>query len=251
MAGEAQNQLCALGQIRVEWRTAYGPAAQPRSFPIPQFIDLPTERTCAGTDLLLAIVALACLIYLVRLRRAPFKTQVWAAAFGLLTFAAAMGAVAHGFKMSAQLNRILWMPLNLALGLAIGMFVVGVVYDQWGQAAARRVLPILLGVGVAFFLVTVLIPGSFTVFILYEAVAMLFALAVYVLVAARGPLPGAWWMVAGVAITIAAAGIQALGVTRFTALGCEFDHNGAFHLIQIAGVLVLTNGLRLALLAKQ
>lgn len=208
-----------------------------------QFIDIPAERTTAATDLLLAIVALGCLAYLARLGREPFKTRVWIAAFGLLAFAAAMGAVAHGFQMSARLNRILWQPINLALGLAIAMFVVGVVYDRWGQAAAQRVFSILLGVGVAFFLVTVFIPGTFLVFILYEAVAMLFALVVYILVAARGSLPGAWWMVAGVAITILAAVIQALGVTRVNVIW-EFDHNGVFHLVQIVGVIALTIGLR-------
>jgi hypothetical protein len=152
--------------------------------------------------------------------------------------------------MSQQLNRALWMPLNLALGLAVGLFVVGVVYDQWGLATAQRMLPILIGVGVAFFLITVFVPGNFLVFILYEAVAMLFALAVYVLIAAQGQLPGAWWMAVGVGITILAAVIQALGKTRITVIW-EFDHNGVFHLAQIVGVLVLTVGLYTALLAKK
>jgi hypothetical protein len=219
---------------------------------MPQFIDIPTEQTTAATDLLLALLAGACVFYLARIgsARDPFKTVVWYAAFGLLTFAAAMGAVAHGFQMSARLNRILWQPLNLALGLAIAMFVVGVVYDRWGQAAAQRVLPILLAVGVIFFAVTLAIPGSFMVFILYEAVAMLFALVVFFLIATRGTIPGAWWMVAGVGITIVAAVIQALGTTRVNIIW-DFDHNGVFHLVQIAGVLVLTIGLRIALLSKQ
>jgi len=219
---------------------------------MPQFIDIPTERTTAATDVLLALLAVVCAVYLARVgsARDPFKTRVWCAAFGLLAFASAMGAVAHGFQMSERLNRALWQPLNLALGLVIALFVVGVVYDRWGQAAAQRALPITLGMGVVFFLVTVLIPGSFLVFILYEAVAMLFALAVYLLIAARGTLPGAWSMVAGVAITIAAAVIQALGITRVHVIW-DFDHNGVFHLVQVAGVIVLTGGLRTALLDRQ
>lgn len=221
---------------------------------MPQFIDLPTEQTTAATDLLLALVAGACLLYLARLGHArdPFKTAIWCAAFALLTLAAALGAVAHGFKMSSQLNRLLWQPLNLALGLAIAMFVVGVVYDRWGQTAARRALPIMIAVGLLFFLVTVWIPGSFRVFILYEALAMLFSLIVYLLIAVQGGLPSAWWMAAGVLITIVAAVIQALGAVRVTlACGWEFDHNGVFHLVQVLGVLALTIGLRGALLAER
>jgi hypothetical protein len=123
-----------------------------------------------------------------------------------------------------------------------------VVYDRWGPAAARRALPILLGVGVLFFGVTVVLPGSFRVFILYEAVATVFALVVYLVLAARGQLPGAAVMAIGILISIVAAAVQASGAVSFKALW-EFDHNGVFHLIQIAGVAVLTVGLRMALLA--
>ena len=213
-----------------------------------EFIDIPTEQTTAATDVLLALVALVSVVYLLRIGkgRDPWKTRIWAWGFGLLAFASALGAVAHGFKMSEQLNDLLWKPLNLALGLTIAMFAVGVVYDRWGEASSRRVLPILIGVGVAFFVVTVVIPGSFLVFILYEAVAMLFALVVYVLLAARRHLVGASVMAAGILITIVAAGIQASGAVVLTIIW-EFDHNGIFHLIQVVGVAVLVAGLRMAL----
>jgi hypothetical protein len=216
-----------------------------------EFIDIPTEQTTAATDLLLALVALASVVYLARVGkgRDPWKARIWSWAFGLLTFASAMGAVAHGFKMSEQLNRLLWQPLNLALGLTIAMFAVGVVYDRWGHAISKRVLPILVAVGVVFFGVTVVIPGSFLVFILYEAAAMLFALAVYVLLAARKQLAGAAVMAAGILITIVAAAIQASGAV-FVKIIWEFDFNGIFHLIQVVGVVVLVAGLRTAMYAR-
>jgi hypothetical protein len=56
-------------------------------------------------------------------------------------------------------------------------------------------------------------------------------------------------MAAGVLITIIAAVVQAGKAVRVTVLW-EFDYNGLFHLIQITGVIVLTAGLRLALLAQ-
>jgi hypothetical protein len=215
-----------------------------------QWIDTPTEQTTAATDVLLALEALASVLYLSRLGVGGdvFKVRVWSCAFGLLAFAATLGAVAHGCRMSAQLNRLLWQPINLALGLTVAMFVVGVVYDHWGPAAAGRVLPIMVGVGTAFFGLTVILPGTFTVFIVYEAAAMVFALAVYVLLAARQQLAGAAAMAAGIGITLVAAAVQASGSVSVTAIW-ELDHNGIFHLIQIAGVVVLVAGLRMALLA--
>jgi hypothetical protein len=216
-----------------------------------QFIDIPTERTTAVTDVILALFAVVCVVYLLRIGRARdlWKASVWAWAFGLLALSAALGAAAHGFVMSPKTNRLLWQPLNLALGLTVSLFVVGVVYDLWGLAASRRVLPILLGVGVAFYLVTLVIPGGFLVFIGYEALAMLFALGAYLWLAARGRLKGAWLMAAGVMVTIVAAGIQASNAVQVTVIW-EFDHNGVFHLVQVIGVLVLTAGLRAALLAR-
>ncbi len=136
----------------------------------------------------------------------------------------------------------------MALGLTVAMFVVGVIYDQWGLVATRRVLPILIAVAVAFFVVTVLVPGTFLAFIVYEAAAMLFALVVYILLAVRGQLTGAAVMAAGITISIIAAAVQASGAVSVTALW-EFDHNGIFHLIQIVGVVVLVAGLRMALLS--
>lgn len=209
-----------------------------------EFIDIPTEQTTAATDVLLALGALGALF---AVRRAGqdkdrWKTTTWVWAWGLLCFASALGAVAHGFKMSQQTNDLLWQPLNLALGLTIAMFVVGVVHDAWDQATSRRVLAPMIVVGAAFFGITRLIPGSFLVFVLYEAVAMLFALVVYAVLAAKGHLVGAWWMAAGILVTIVAAVIQSSETMHMTAIW-EFDHNGIFHIVQMVGVALLVVGL--------
>jgi hypothetical protein len=216
------------------------------------FIDIPTEQTTAITDAILALLALASVVYLWQTGKQYdlIKTRIWMWAFGLLAFAAVLGAVAHGFKMSKQINSLFWQPLNLALGLAVALFAVGVVYDIWGGPTARKILPIFVGVGIVFYVVTRLIPGSFLVFILYEAVAMLFALGAYIWLAAHGQLDGAWVMAAGVLVTIVAAGIQASEAV-FVTLIWEFDFNGIFHVVQMIGLVVLVVGLRIGLLAEK
>ena len=83
-----------------------------------RFVDISTEQTTAVTDVLLALVALASVLYLSHIGADSdaFKVRIWSWAFGLLAFASALGAIAHGFQMSEQLNSLLWKPLNLALG---------------------------------------------------------------------------------------------------------------------------------------
>ena len=209
-----------------------------------QLIDIPTEQTTAATDLLLAAVAAAAAVSMWNWRgNDRRRAALWAWAFGLLGFAAVLGAAAHGLRMSTAANRLIWMPLNLALGLVMALFVAGAVYDRFGLAAARRALPILLAIGMTFFAVAELSDGGFLVFVIYEAIAMLTALVLYGLLALHRRLAGAATVVIGVLITIAAAAVQVNHNVRVNVIW-EFDHNGIFHLMQIAGVIVIAAGLR-------
>jgi hypothetical protein len=141
---------------------------------------IPTEQTTAVTDALMGLLSLVIALYLYRLRggRESFKVNVWLSAFGLLTIASFTGVVAHGLKLPEAVYVALRQPLNIALGLTIALFVVGVMCDVWGPAVARRWLPWLIGTALVFYGITVIFTGTFLVFIAYEAIAMLFALAV-------------------------------------------------------------------------
>ncbi len=215
-----------------------------------KFIDIATEQTTAITDVILALLALGGTLYLRQIGQSdPWKANLWAWAFGLLALAAGLGAIAHGFQMSETVNQWFWRPLNLALGLVIALFVVGVLYDLWGLPQAQRALPIVIAMGIVFFGVTLVRPGSFMVFIIYEAIAMLFALGAYGWLATTGRLAGAGWMAAGVLVTIIAAVVQASwnGQDNPLTLIWQFDQNGLYHLIQTVGVVLLLVGLRAAL----
>lgn len=215
-----------------------------------EFIDIPTEQTTAITDLILSILSLSSALYLLRHRIAdPWKANLWASAFGLLALSSALGVIAHGFRLNPAAIRLFWLPLNLSLGLVIALFVTGAIYDRWGLRASQRMLPIMIGIGLTFFAVTQAVSGAFLVFILYEAVAMLVALVIYVRITRNHSLPGAGLMVAGVFITIAAAVFQASHGIELTLLW-KFDHNGVFHLVQMVGVLTIVAGLRAALAAR-
>ena len=175
-----------------------------------------------------------------------FKSDVWGWAFGLLAFSAFVAALAHGFEMTQKMNERFWMPINLSLGWTLSLFVIGALIDLSGDAIAKTALPAALIIGLLFFVITILRPGSFMTFIAYEALAMLFSFGVYVFLFFQGMLPGVGFMLAGVFVTIFAAVVQAMGKAG-KSIVWYFDNNGIFHLIQMIGVVLLLLGLNISL----
>lgn len=214
-----------------------------------KFVKDPLEQTTAATDIVLALVAFGGIVFLLGLLLNSgelWKISIWSAAIGSIGLAAALGAVAHGLILSRTLHHCSWLVLNMALSLAISLFVVGVVYDLWGFEVSLKTLPILLITGLGFYLTTLFYPGIFFLFIVYEGVALVFALAAYIYLTIQQDLPGAYLMAAGVLASIIAAGIQANKSVVVTFIW-RFDHNGIYHLVQVVGLLLLFAGLRKSL----
>lgn len=203
---------------------------------------VPTELTTAVTDAVLAILALICIRWLAGHRaRDPRKTTLWVMILALLTVASVLGATAHGLAMSERAVFWMWQPLYLSLGLVVALFVVAAVYDGMGTEPARRILIPALVVGGGFYFVTLLLPGTFMVFVLYEAAAMVVALALYGRLAVRSRRRWTWLMVGGIALNILAAAVQATRSIRLE-IGVPLDHNGVFHLVQMVAIVVLVTG---------
>jgi hypothetical protein len=214
-----------------------------------KFVKDPLEQTTAATDIVLALVAFGGIVLLLGLilnSGELWKISIWSAAIGSIGLAAALGAVAHGLILSRTLHHCSWLVLNMALSLAISLFVVGVVYDLWGFEVSLKTLPILLIAGLGFYLTTLFYPGIFFLFIVYEGVALVFALAAYIYLTIQQDLPGAYLMAAGILASIIAAGIQANKSVVVTFIW-RFDHNGIYHLVQVVGLLLLFAGLRKSL----
>ena len=214
-------------------------------------IDIPTEQTTAATDFILFVISLWA-IFVIRKsagEQSKLKARIWIWVFILLAIAALFGALAHGFQMSEKTNLLLWQPLNLSLGLSVSLFAAAALVDMNKGKLPKAVIPGLMALGFIFYFITVFIPGSFLIFIIFEAVVMLFALVTYIFLAVKKILKGAWWMVGGILITIVAAVIQAMGTTRVEFIW-QFDHNGIFHIVQMAGIFVLLKGLTIDFNAK-
>lgn len=186
------------------------------------------------------------ILYLRRITPPGPRRAVWLAALALLAAGASLGVVAHGFALAPATVDALWQPLYLALGGSVALFVVGAIADWKGLAAARYALPVMLLVAVAFYFATRWRGGDFRVFVIYEAAALLGALAVYATLHFRRRLPGAGAIALAFALSLAAGVVQAGGRASIE-IGWPLDHNGIFHLIQLLGLAVLGRGLGRAL----
>jgi hypothetical protein len=206
----------------------------------------PTELTTSATD---AVLAMECLVIMVCLRRAApvnhWRTGLWCWVFGLLAFSAILGAVIHGFVLPSSTRAALWLPLYLSLGVLVALFMVGAIYDWQGRMAATRLVPWSIGVGVAFFGLTQFFSGGFGLFVVYEALVMVSALAIYLRLAATHRLKGAGVIAAAIVLNLLAAGLQASHVS--VRLLFQFDHNGLYHLVQMIATATLGLGLGLGL----
>jgi MFS family permease len=208
-----------------------------------------TEVTTAATDLVLALAAWGGRRYLRRLTPRSERRGVWLAALGCFALGALLGAIAHGVAMTPRVRWWLWHPLYLLLGVAVALFVVGAVADWKGWAAARRLLPPMLGAALLFYAATMLLEGKFLVFVVFQAAALGFSMAVYLWLAVARGVRGAVLVAVALGLSLAAGAVQA-SPTWHARLIWELDHNGLFHLVQLAGLLVLLPGLRAVLQSR-
>ena len=205
-----------------------------------------TELTTGFTDFLIAIQCVVLILLIRRWQSENTKRPIlWSWVLGLLAFASFLGAIVHGFELSQKAQYLLWLPLYLSLGLTVAMFVVCAVYDFYGLVSAKRLLPWIILIAIAFFVLTQILDQEFWVFIIFEAIAMLIALILYSLLAVKNRLKGAIFIAIGILLNIIAAVVQTSDVSMN--LVFTFDHNGVFHLIQIVAIFILGYGLMISM----
>jgi len=203
-----------------------------------------TELTTAATDLLLTLAALFSALYLRRFRRLDgWKSTLWLVVLGALAVGSGVAAAAHGLVVPAQWLGWLWGLIYLALGIVVSGIAVAAVYDLKGVAMARRAIWVMGVLVLLFLLLVKLVGGDFRPFIIFEGLAMLMALSFYAYLALVRGRRDARWMSAGIATTLVAALMQLLHLGAFVWIW-PFDHNGAFHLVQLPGLLFIVLGLR-------
>jgi hypothetical protein len=199
------------------------------------------ELTTAVTDALLTVVVIAGIAWLRRQVPPSYRRSLWTWGLALFALAGAIGAFVHGFELDPATRQLIWQPLYLTLGSALALFSAGAIGDWRGDRAAGRALPFLLATVLVFYLFTRLSGGKFLIFVVFEAAALLFALGVYARLAHKGK-PGATLVLAGLVLSLIGGALQASHLS--VRVIWEFNHNGLYHLVQLAGVGFLLAGLR-------
>ncbi len=165
----------------------------------------------------------------------------WALFFGAVGAAALFGGLVHGFLPAPGPGRaVLWRATLLAIG--------GAAFAGWAiggrtllAAAPARGLTLAAGLTyAAYAVVVVAVSQRFSIAIAHYLPAALFLGAAFAVEVRRGR-PGAGRGLAGLALTLVAAGVQQARV----AAG-PIDHNTLYHLVQALGLWLMDRGVRAA-----
>ena len=153
----------------------------------------------------------------------------WAVAFLALALGAGLGGSYHGFSLE-----VLWKPTLLIIGVA-GFAMVAGSASATLQRGARRVLTSLAALQLAGFALWVMFDDRYLAVIADTGLALL---VVAMLHGRDARSAASRWILAGVALSLAAALVQASGI----ALHRNFNHNDAYHVLQAGAMLLYFRG---------
>jgi hypothetical protein len=158
-----------------------------------------------------------------------FRTQIfWALAFAAIALAALCGGTWHGFVQ----NDALWKATVLSAGVASFGMVAGSAFATLSGAARYAVIGLALG-KLGIYSAWMLRRDEF-IFVVVDTGIAIAVVALLHLWRFNG------WMLAGVAVSVVAALVQASGFK----LHQHFNHNDLYHVIQIGAMLLLYRGAR-------
>ena len=190
-----------------------------------------SEPMTLATDYLLAAAAGVMAALVLRKAGAEDSRRWWGVAFIALALAAALGGTHHGFRLEA-----LWKPTLLVLGVAsTGMVAGSAVATTRGMG--RLALLALAAAKLVLYWLWVWRDDRFIWAIADTGAAFVLVALLHTL---RWRAPGSRSILGGVALSIAAAAVQASGVD----LHRHFNHNDLYHLVQLGALLAYYQGVR-------
>jgi Family of unknown function (DUF6962) len=196
-----------------------------------------TEISTLITDYLLAAFTMP--LALILLSRACLPTRLWGCALVASALAAFAGGTWHGFQLLLAEDVLFW--LWKAVVYLVGVFglaaVSGSIIAEF-SGGLRNALLIAIFATAAFYAVFMVTHDDFNYVIYFNAIAMVFVLAIHSVTAVQRRDPASPWMIAGIAVSGLGAIVQASGLT----LHPHFNNNDIFHVIQLAGIYILFRG---------
>ncbi|OGA64993.1 MAG: hypothetical protein A3G81_08165 [Betaproteobacteria bacterium RIFCSPLOWO2_12_FULL_65_14] len=180
-----------------------------------------SEPMTLATDYLLGGVSLWIAFKVFRISR------FWALGFTALSIAAFLGGTWHGFFKSDAL----WKATTLAVGVASFGMLAGSARAVT-SGLALRALTAFAALKLVAYCAWMLFHDDF-IWVVADTGASLAIIAALYLWRFNG------WMLAGVAVSVAAGAVQASGF----ALHLHLNHNDLYHVVQIAALLLFYKGL--------
>jgi hypothetical protein len=169
------------------------------------------------------------------------SVRQWSRAFLALAVGAAAGAAAHGFPdaLSEIEQRVVWKTTVYAIGLTSYFMVAGTASAALRRAPASWVGLLALAQFVVFgYWMWGRDDFRYVIYDYVPAMALTALLAWMLWRREREPAGG--WILAGVALSLAGAGVQLSGFD----LHEYFNHNDLYHVIQMMGLYLFYSGAR-------
>jgi len=195
-----------------------------------------TEPTTLLTDYLLAIECLILGVLLYKRSKNETPILLWSISFFAIGLAAAAGGTYHGFvqSLSVPLSSALWKITLYSIGISTFCMLSGMILAAL-KGKVKTVFLILAAIQFLGFaiLITRTYEYKYVIHDYVPAMAVILALCIY-----RLNKPYAIWIIAGILISFAAAGIQLSGFT----IHKNFNHNDLYHVIQMIAMYLLYKG---------
>ena len=187
-----------------------------------------------------ALGVLCAFLALRMVRHGPDASRShWAAALATCAAAAFLGGTYHGFLpwLDAPIAASLWKATLLSIGLAAYSATVATTRAHLPERWERPVR-VVAGLKLAAYAAAALAVDTFLIAIIDYSLAFGFVIVIHARAAARFGDSAAQWVVAGVAVSFLAAGIQAAGIAPHP----QFNHNDLYHVVQMLGMWLLYKG---------
>lgn len=179
------------------------------------------------TDYVLAAVTAWLCFLLFKRHENQASRKLWALAFAALALGAFLGGTWHGFFQ----NDLIWKATLLSVGVASFAMLAGSAVAAFSGAARALVIGFALAKLAVY--CAWMLRDDFIFVVIDTGVAFAAVAALHL-----------WrfnpWILAGVAVSLAAALVQASGF----ALHEHFNHNDLYHVIQVAAMLAFYRGAR-------
>ncbi len=198
------------------------------------------EPVTTLTDYLLAMLAAWLGARLLRQTAVPRSRSrtLLAGSFWSIALAALAGGTSHGFApyLGDGARTALWKLTVLAVGATAFLFVVASAYASL-RARPRRILLAIVTAQLVVYTGWMMRHDDF-IWVIVNYVPQMVGVLVLQSVQMARRAPGAGWLVAGLLLTLGGAAIQASGL----AVHRYFNHNDLYHVVQMAGMVLLFRG---------